>query len=252
VKVRELNNCHCAAAPGPNWWKVFLLTTLFLSLSSCSLFGPPRSTRETTYQVQPGDTLAKIAIRNGLLIEDLIRANELEDPDRLEVGQILKIPAHSRRTIRPDLSSERQVKLNAAKKYIGKLEWPVANAPIGSFFGDRNGNFHEGIDLPARTGTPIYAAHDGKVAYAGKGLRGYGYMVVIDGGAISTIYAHNSKNLVRRGDAIDAGDKIALVGATGRATGPHLHYEIRIRDQDRRLVAVDPLTFYPQLHQEGD
>lgn len=87
---------------------------------------------------------------------------------------------------------------------------------------------HEGIDISARTGTPIVAAAKGVVTNAGY-ERDYGYLVEIDHGfGISTRYAHASRTLVRAGQAVKRGDRIALVGETGLAVGPHLHYEVLI------------------------
>ena len=112
------------------------------------------------------------------------------------------------------------------------FRWPLATVRIviGSPFGTRDGRPHEGIDLPAPVGTPVFAAADGQVAYAGNGIRGYGNLVVIKhAGDLLTVYAHNSLLLVTQGQPVRAGDRIALVGQSGRATGPHLHFEVRYR-----------------------
>lgn len=98
--------------------------------------------------------------------------------------------------------------------------------------------FHEGIDFAAPRGTPILAAAGGIVTYAGR-LSGYGNLVEIDhGNDLVTRYAHASKLLVKRGDLVYAGQKIATVGSTGRSTGPHLHFEVRLAGR-----AVDPRRF---------
>ncbi|HEY9268540.1 MAG TPA: M23 family metallopeptidase [Methylotenera sp.] len=111
---------------------------------------------------------------------------------------------------------------------------PVAAAFNSSSFGWRidpfNGHkaFHEGLDFTAGTGTPIYAAAGGIVSTAEQ-TPDYGKLVKIDhGSGLETRYAHASKLFVRAGERVEKGQKIAEVGSTGRSTGPHLHYEIRL------------------------
>ncbi len=99
--------------------------------------------------------------------------------------------------------------------------------------------FHRGVDIAASKGTPIYASADGVVAFSGsKGLMGK--MIVIDHGfGMLTRYAHIHKLLKKKGEHVKRGDKIALVGNTGRSTGPHLHYEVRLNG-----VAVNPANYF--------
>jgi murein DD-endopeptidase MepM/ murein hydrolase activator NlpD len=112
---------------------------------------------------------------------------------------------------------------------------------IGSAFGARDGRAHEGIDLPAPTGTPVLAAADGEVVYAGGGIRGYGNLIVLQHpGDVLTVYAHNSQLFVAPGQAVRAGERIAAVGQTGRATGPHLHFEVR-----QGQIPCDPVPYLP-------
>lgn len=119
-----------------------------------------------------------------------------------------------------------------------------ANGKITSPFGIRKHPIthirteHKGVDIDADTGAPIKAAGSGKVVFAGYSY-GYGNNVVIDhSNGFRTIYGHSSKLLVKTGDAVKKGQKIALVGSTGRSTGPHLHFEIRINN-----TAVDPTKY---------
>jgi murein DD-endopeptidase MepM/ murein hydrolase activator NlpD len=117
------------------------------------------------------------------------------------------------------------------------LIWPV-NGTVTSGFGMRWGRMHEGIDIAAPTGTPIWAAAAGTVVYAGW-LGGYGNLVVVDhGGGFATAYAHTSAILVAVGRSVAQGETIALVGSTGHSTGPHVHFEVRVNG-----VAVDPLLY---------
>ena len=111
---------------------------------------------------------------------------------------------------------------------------PIPGARLGSPFGIRidplggGGGFHPGLDFDATSGTPIHAAAAGVVVMAGD-CGGYGYCVVIDhGSSLATVYAHQSELLSQVGDQVDVGQVIGLVGSTGKSTGPHLHFEVRL------------------------
>lgn len=115
------------------------------------------------------------------------------------------------------------------------------NPKVTEFFGWRKKRMHEGIDFKAQRGDPIYAAGDGRVVYAGKGLRGYGKMVLIQhAGAWSTLYAHMSLVAVKQGDVLSKGHYVGKVGSTGRSSGPHLHFELRYGADP-----VDPMIYLP-------
>jgi murein DD-endopeptidase MepM/ murein hydrolase activator NlpD len=117
------------------------------------------------------------------------------------------------------------------------LIWPV-NGTVVSGYGMRWGRLHEGIDITASSGTPIWAAASGTVIHAGW-LGGYGNLVVVDhGGGLATAYAHASSILVGVGQQVSQGETIALVGSTGNSSGPHLHFEVRVNG-----TAVDPLLY---------
>ncbi len=127
----------------------------------------------------------------------------------------------------------------------GQLLFPIPGGSITSSFGYRvhpiygDGRLHTGIDIGADTGDPIYAAADGIVASAGS-LGGYGNATVIEhGGALATLYGHQSSILVSEGDRVTQGEVIGRVGCTGACTGPHLHFEVRI-DGD----PVDPMGYF--------
>jgi murein DD-endopeptidase MepM/ murein hydrolase activator NlpD len=125
-------------------------------------------------------------------------------------------------------------------RYRGSLDWPVRYQGVTSEFGTRGAKFHEGIDLRAPDGEEVYASHGGQVLFAGNTKSGFGKLVVLRYGPIQTIYAHNSQIIVQQGDIIERGDLIALSGSTGRVTGPHVHFEVRIRTKDGSYVAVNP------------
>src|ERR687888_473798 len=120
------------------------------------------------------------------------------------------------------------------------LAWPL-QAPIGDPFGPRGNRFHSGIDLIASQGTPVQAAGSGRVVFAGLAAGGWGKLVVVlhsDG--VRTLYAHLSKIDVRLGALVAVGTRLGLVGSSGDATGPHLHFEVRLRG-----AAVDPISALP-------
>jgi peptidoglycan hydrolase-like protein with peptidoglycan-binding domain len=117
-----------------------------------------------------------------------------------------------------------------------RLQWPL-NAPVGDGYGPRGNRFHTGLDLLASSGTAVRAAGSGRVTFAGFD-DGYGNLVVIEhSSGVSSFYAHLSRIGVSDRESVSAGELIGRVGATGDATGPHLHFEVRLRG-----AAVDPRT----------
>jgi peptidoglycan hydrolase-like protein with peptidoglycan-binding domain len=117
------------------------------------------------------------------------------------------------------------------------LARPIA-APIGDAFGPRDNRFHPGVDFPAPTGTAVFAARSGRVTWAGWWAGGYGNLVsVAHGYGVRTLYAHLSSIAVARGQRVSTGTLLGRVGSTGLSTGPHLHFELRLRG-----AAIDPLT----------
>lgn len=121
---------------------------------------------------------------------------------------------------------------------------PVDTGWISSYFGRRNDPFHgrvahhAGVDFAGRQGSPIKAVADGVVKYAGT-RTGYGLIVEVNhGNGLVTRYGHNSKNLVKAGDRIERGQTIALMGSTGRSTGPHMHFEVLENGRAR-----DPMAY---------
>jgi murein DD-endopeptidase MepM/ murein hydrolase activator NlpD len=110
----------------------------------------------------------------------------------------------------------------------------------------RSTRFHEGVDIAAPAGAPVRAPISGRVVFSGT-VPGYGNMVEVNhGNGLRTRYAHNSVNLVSVGDRVEAGDSIALIGSTGRSTGPHVHVEAR---KDGK--AIDPSFLFPDMTHKG-
>jgi murein DD-endopeptidase MepM/ murein hydrolase activator NlpD len=118
-----------------------------------------------------------------------------------------------------------------------RLAQPIS-AHITDPFGPRGNKFHPGVDFPAAAGTAVFAARSGRVTWAGWWAGGYGNLVsVAHGNGVRTMYAHLSSIAVRRGQRVATGTLLGRVGSTGLSTGPHLHFELRLRG-----AALDPTT----------
>ncbi|MDG0816606.1 M23 family metallopeptidase [Bdellovibrio svalbardensis] len=123
------------------------------------------------------------------------------------------------------------------------FDWPVDSARMTRGFLPNKRKPHLGIDLAAPKGTPILAAQEGTVIYAGREFRGYGKMVLIESGeGWATLYAHFDKILVSEGQKVRKGEVVGAMGRTGRATGVHLHFEIR-----HNRGPIDPLPLLPHV-----
>ncbi|MBM3270553.1 MAG: peptidoglycan DD-metalloendopeptidase family protein, partial [Candidatus Sericytochromatia bacterium] len=194
-------------------------------------------------------------VRRGETLKGLLAGRDLDEArfrrynpgvgDRLRAKQTVFIPGkppvvaeERRRPERPERGyRERDTRKKAHRGVFGDLgraisdgfHWPLSTKAVSSGFGERGRrDWHPGIDIRAGVGTPIRAARDGVVVRAGwEGA--YGRMVEIShGGGVSTRYAHASSLAVSPGERVEAGEIIGRVGTTGRSTGPHLHYEVRI------------------------
>ena len=139
--------------------------------------------------------------------------------------------------------SIKTVSLKILKKYRSRKRslpagWPIRYGRVSSLFGPRWGRMHKGIDLAAPIGTPVYAVESGVVTRS-KYVHGYGNLVEIKHSDMYiTRYGHNSKRLVKAGQKVRKGQVIALVGSTGRSTGPHVHFEVR-----QNGTAINPVRF---------
>ncbi len=165
-----------------------------------------------------------------------MEANGLSDTRNLAVGQILVIPGHplaaASLTGIPDVWS-----VPRADRQFG---WPVISGVVSSPYGMRAGVMHEGVDIAAPAGTPVRAADNGRVIFAGR-LHGYGNVVIVQhSGGYVTVYGHNERNLVRDGQAVTRGQQIAQLGATGRASGPNLHFEVRYNNHPQNPISYLP------------
>ncbi|RMF12264.1 MAG: M23 family metallopeptidase [Candidatus Dadabacteria bacterium] len=214
------------------------------------------------HEVRPGQTLYRIARTYGVDPAKLQRLNRIQDPTRIRPGDMIFVPGADRtrevptmptggkrtatttRSTQPppkgssgarervEIASRPKATSTPKSTWSGgdapKLIWPVPKGEVSSGFGQRDGAPHDGVDIRAPEGSPVLAAADGRVIYSGDGLKGYGNLIIVrHQGSWATVYAHNKENLVNKGDFVVQGQKIATVGQTGRASGPHLHFEVR-------------------------
>ena len=219
-------------------------------VTDMSSAGPSQPAATGTYTVRAGDTLYKIAQAHGTDVSRLIRLNKISDPTQLRIGQVLRLDG--------DTPLPQQPPAVAATPSTAPVATPVTPppAPTASRASDANliswgwpasgkiiqsfNNNTKGIDIEGTPGDPVIAAADGTVMYAGNGVRGLGNLVLLghsDG--FITAYAHNQELLVKTGDTIKKGARIALLGQTD-TTSPRLHFEIR-----RRGTPVNPLSYLP-------
>lgn len=196
---------------------------------------PARRTKRTKYTVQTGDTLTEIAERFGVKTAAIIEINDLDFHTTLRVGRKILIPANVESDDPGRGYRDKDKRKVASRGLVGDLArvvskrflWPTSGR-VSSTFGFRSGRMHTGLDIPNHPGASIQAAKSGVVVSAGWD-GDYGKTVDISHGkGVVTRYAHCSKLLVKPGERVSAGQTIALVGDTGRATGPHLHYEVRV------------------------
>ncbi len=238
-----------------------ILCAVAASLMSCAT---SYDARGKYHKVMRGDTVGSIARAYGVKAQDIAEVNNIENQGELEVGTKLYIPERRKTggfkklpfgNILAQSSEKDKKRSRGSNKYArdaaeagegdrvriehGRFAWPVKGGLI-SPFGIRNGRRHDGIDLKGDNGDPIKAAGKGKVVFAGQ-MRGYGNLIIIrHKDDFFTVYAHCSKNIAKKDQQVKEGDLIAKVGRTGRATGPHLHFEVR-----NGQTARNPLFFLP-------
>ena len=216
-----------------------------------------------TWTVKRGDTLIGIALNTGTDYRDIAAMNQLADINKVQLDRTICVRRSAQKSKKPSADSQQTTKTdqpikdtskaaavkpvedmpststatNAAMADGIKFAWPAKGKVIAGF----NDASNKGINIAGKMGEPVDAAADGKVVYAGSGLRGYGNLVIVkhDGNYL-TAYAHNSKILVKEGDAVKRGQRIADMGDSDADT-VMLHFEVR-----RQGKPVDPLKFMSQ------
>lgn len=187
------------------------------------------------HTVQKNETLEDIALRYQVGLSTVIEANAIVDPDFIQANTDLFLP-HAKLTNR------------FRKQLLNKHVNPKFILPVRGRISDGYGyrihpvlkrrRLHKGLDIAAKTGSAVKAAASGQVSFSGT-MGGYGKLIIIDHvGGYETRYAHNSRLLVKQGQRVRQGQKVALVGSTGLTTGPHLHFEIR-----KYQKATNPKTY---------
>lgn len=210
------------------------------------------------YTVKPGDTLLRISMDNGQTMQDVARWSKVDNPNRIEVGQVLRVvpPTDgdgvvvkpvSKPTVvvgsatGPAVAASGAVSgNNAAKPAAPDSEvnwlWPASGAVIAGFDEVKN----KGLDIGGKAGEPVLAAADGRVVYVGAGLRGYGNLIILKhDNVFLTAYAHNQALLVKEDQSVTRGQKIAEMGNSD-ADRVKLHFEVR-----RQGKPVDPAKYLP-------
>lgn len=220
-----------------------------------------KTTSNRYYTVKRGDTLASIARKYGTNYKVLAQKNNIQEPYNLKVGQKIAITGGGGQAVRNESVQTTQKtaqKSETAKQttqktastssssYVStkrnaKFVWPVSGKVISSFGTVGKGLKNDGINISAPIGTSVKAGDKGTVAYAGNGLKGFGNLILIkhpDG--YITAYAHTDKILVKKGQSVMRGEKIATVGKTGGVSSPQLHFEVRAGKK-----AVNPRNYLP-------
>lgn len=198
------------------------------------------------YSVRPGDTLTKIALDHGQAWRDIAKWNGLDNPNVIEVDQVLRVAPAETRVVAPPKTAAvpaqqaaqpaSQVPSAPALEDGLAFAWPHQGQVLAGFDEAKN----KGIDFAGKAGDPVLASADGKVVYAGAGLRGYGNLVILKhNNTYLTAYAHNQTLLVKEDQAVVKGQRIAEMGSSD-ADRVKLHFEIR-----KQGKPVDPSKYLP-------
>ena len=211
--------------------------------------------------VKQGETGIAIAQAYGVAWREVVTANQLVPPYLLRVGDRLLIPMPKQASARapsledrargfrldiddivtggePATAANKQTAAPDLAANAPSFRWPVEGRIISGFGPKSGGRFNDGVNFRIPAGTPVRAAADGTVAYAGDAIPGFGNLLLIrHAGGWVTAYGHNEALLVERGKQVRTGEVIARSGATGQVTEPQLHFEIR-----RGRTALDPQT----------
>jgi len=191
------------------------------------------------HTVQEGDTVESVAAKYKVEPTAIseFAANELKSPFELKIGEKIIVPGGQKPFVPRRIVHAYQGPVpEDATRGTGIFGWPASGLITQRYWGG-----HRAIDIGGATGTPVYAADSGYVAMLGWSSSGYGNMLIIDhGNGFQTLYAHLDGFNVRQGQSVKKGQKIATIGSTGRATGPHLHFEIHRGGVQRNPLGILP------------
>ena len=203
--------------------------------------------RRRVHVVKRGETGFSVAMDYGVPWPAIAEASSVKVDDPVHAGQRLTIPTLSKPTAAVPTAAAAPAPTSTPSHAVrftpGEFAWPVAGKVRRPFLrGGENGGPHDGIDLLAPRGTAVRAAAPGRVIFAGQGPKSYGLTVILFHGARwTTTYAFLDSVTVKEGETVKAGERIGLVGSTGLATEPQLHFEVR-----RNRVALDPARHLPK------
>ena len=226
---------------------LFFVTTVFF-LNTCAQHRVPRERPSPSHGmkgvyhiVERHQTLYRICKTYGVDLKEVASLNGIADPGKIETGQRIFI-AGAKKVLKveiyiDDVAAEQGEKSKITYKKLDFI-WPV-EGKITDVFTEVENKKHQGIDISSPLGTPIRASNAGKVIYSNNGIKGYGNLIILrHSEEYVSVYAHNQVNLVEEGTWAEKGQVIGKVGQTGKATGPHLHFEIRKNNK-----ALNPLLF---------
>jgi murein DD-endopeptidase MepM/ murein hydrolase activator NlpD len=202
---------------------------------------PPQRMKGVYHVVERHQTLYRICKTYGVDLKWVASLNSIPDPSKIETGQRIFIPG-AKKVLKveiyiDDVAAEQGKRAKIAYKKFDFI-WPVEGKITNVFEGSESKR-HQGIDIACSIGTPIKASNAGTVIYSNNTIKGYGNLVIIrHSEEYVTVYAHNQVNLVEERAWVEKGQIIGKVGKTGRATGSHLHFEIRKNNK-----AMDPILF---------
>ncbi len=220
------------------------LVIFCLLLGACGSNPAPITSGPTPagfYRVKSGDTLYRIAKNNGQSVSDLVRWNNLSKAADINVGQLLRVssPNGASATTAAKPARPKVPVATSAPVPISSiaLVWPAQGKLLYPYAPPRI----KGIGIDGAAGDSIVAAADGKVLYAGDGIRGYGLLLIIQhSSGYITAYAHNQKLLVKEGALVKQSQAVATMGKTGTDV-VKLHFEVRYKGQ-----TINPISVLPQ------
>lgn len=207
---------------------------------------PPKRSAETKgvyHVVERHQTLFRICKTYGVDLKEVSWLNGISDPHKITTGQRVFIPG-AKKVLKVDIYIDDIVEAsNDGGNEKGLMQslnfiWPVEGSRT-DLFKEAEERRHQGIDIASPRGTPIKASGAGRVIYSGNTIKGYGNLIIVrHSKEWATVYAHNQQNLVEEGAQVERGQIIGKVGQTGRASGPHVHFELRKNNQ-----AVNPMLY---------